>query len=249
MKHLKYLVILVLITSVAVSLGFASKAKKGTASTPTPSAQIQGAQLPQLPSSSTLGGEEPQLRNSKGQILNDPEIRRSNIKSSRRTLSPAQMKKTSSPTPIVDKTSGITAQLSGTYHIPGDFPTINAAISVLNFVGVDGPTTFLLDNTTYNLDAGTTFDFWVGGDSFMTTFQPNVGVATTINFKPSASEGKGFAFNGTYRLTIDGVDTGVRACPSSTSAAHSRQAIRSRRRSMLLVGRSSSQLKTAISKA
>ena len=213
MKHLQYFVILVLITTVAVSLGFASTGKTGTASTPKPSGLVQGGQATLQPSGVPLASEEPQLlKNAKGQIINDPEIRQNAFftksRSSRARMSSSALGQASRPAPIINSTSMITSRLIGTYHIPGDFPSIASAVSALNIIGVDAPVTFLLDSASYTENSAVTFGYWIGADSFVTTFRPNAGTAVTINFTPSLSEGKGFAFNGSSRVTIDGVNSG-----------------------------------------
>src|SRR5689334_12990601 len=54
------------------------------------------------------------------------------------------------PTPRLVQLASVQSGLSGTYHIPGDFPNIASAVAVLNFLGLAGDATFLLDNALYH---------------------------------------------------------------------------------------------------
>jgi hypothetical protein len=188
MKHFSYLVAIIVLLMVAVSLGFAAKgsAAKGVTSTGSQSFQ--------------------QESRSAGQI-SDPEIRHASTKATRQAISSLKQQ-TSRPEPNLDKTTSITAGLSGTYHIPGDFPSIASAVAVLNFLGLSGNATFILDNTSYTENAGITFGAYPGNGTYTATVRPAAATAVTINFVPIGSEGKGFAFNGANNVTIDGLNTG-----------------------------------------
>lgn len=189
MKQFNYVVTLVLLTVVAFSLGFAGK---GTGS-------------------GVLSGNGPLLQQSTGQLtqINDPELQqRSNAGKAGHRFSPEAMSKSSRPTPRVDASSSVTAGLSGTYHIPGDFSSISNAVAVLNFNGVMGAVTFQLDAASYTELSPITFGTFPGAGTATVTIQPAAGLAVSVNFQPSASQGKGFAFNGAKAITIDGLNTG-----------------------------------------
>jgi hypothetical protein len=71
-------------------------------------------------------------------------------------------------------------------NITGIYATISAAISDLNFRGVNGPTRFLLDDVSYNI--GETYPIVVNlGNANLTTpsnsviIKPNIGVTSTIS--------------------------------------------------------------------
>jgi hypothetical protein len=101
-----------------------------------------------------------------------------------------------------------TAGLTGTYTIPGDFASISDAVAVLNFVGVSGNVTLELASASYNVLAPVTFGAFPGAGTYTVTMQPAAATAVTVNFQPSATQGKGFAFNGAVGVTIDGLNTG-----------------------------------------
>ncbi len=186
MKHFSYLVTIVLIMMVAISQGFAGKGSKAG------SLLTDGQSVRQV------------------QKISDPEIRHRVAKAGRtaRNFGADAVAQTSKPIPKVDASSSITSGLSGLYHIPGDFTSIGAAVAVLNYVGVSGAVTFQLDNASYSEPSPITFGAFPNMGTATVTVQPKAGVAVTINFVPTASEGKGFAFNGTDGVTIDGLNTG-----------------------------------------
>ncbi len=98
--------------------------------------------------------------------------------------------------------------LSGLYHIPGNFPSIGAAVAVLNYLGLSGNATFELDATAYTENSPIVFGAYTGSGTYTATFQPGPGVATTVTFVSTYASGKGFAFNGAQNVTIDGLNTG-----------------------------------------
>lgn len=98
--------------------------------------------------------------------------------------------------------------LSGTYTIPGDFARISDAVAVLNFVGLSGDATFELTSTSYTEFTGITFGDYDGNDDYTLTVSPAAGVAATVNFQASSTNGKGFSFSGAKNVTIDGVNDG-----------------------------------------
>ncbi len=98
--------------------------------------------------------------------------------------------------------------LSGTYSIPGDFANIGAAVAVLNFVGLSGNTTFELASASYLELAPVTFGAYTGAGTYTLTIQPAAATAVTVSFISTATEGKGFAFDGASGVTIDGLNTG-----------------------------------------
>lgn len=102
------------------------------------------------------------------------------------------------------------AGLSGTYSIPGDFPTISAAISVLNFAGLSGNTILELASASYTENAGDVVvnGTYPGAGTFSVTLQPAAGVAATINFVPTATQGKGISMDGAKNFHIDGINSG-----------------------------------------
>jgi hypothetical protein len=182
MKYLKLFVTLVVITSMVTSFAFASKTKSGDTKVITAGTKLT-------------------------QVLNDDELATNKPRTSRmvKTYDRGVMA-SSSPTPRLETTSS--APLAGTYTIPGDFSNIGNAVAVLNFVGVSDDVVFELGSTSYTELAGVTFGNYDGNDDYSVTVKPATGVAATVNFLPSASEGKGFAFNGAQNVTIDGVNSG-----------------------------------------
>src|SRR2546430_2796609 len=116
MNQFKLIVALVLITMVAVSLGVGGK-------TPT----LGGPPALTAPATSLL---------SQGGLMtqgNSEQVAKTG--GARTTSSMSPLSETSVPVAKIDRSSGLTSGLSGTYHIPGDFSSINAALAVLNFVG------------------------------------------------------------------------------------------------------------------
>src|SRR6185436_19683324 len=130
MKQFLYLVAIALILMVAITPGFSAKGSAvGKGSFPTDGQNLSEGKFAPT------------------RVTGDSEVRSRYAKAGRtaRALGTDAMARTSRPIPIVDGTSQITG-MSGTYHIPGDFATIQIAIAVLNFAGVSGPTTLVLDN-------------------------------------------------------------------------------------------------------
>lgn len=191
MKHLKLVVTLVVLTVMAVSFGLAAKGS-GTAAGPID----QGMSVKQLKS----GIADPELQAKAGRVR-------------ARTVSSQLIEATAAPAPLMpsDKSrarSVFGAGLSGTYSIPGDFSSVGAAVAVLNFVGLSGNTTIEIAAGSYSELSPLSIGSFPGAGTYTVTFQPAAGAAVTINFQPSASEGKGFAFNGAEGVTIDGLNTG-----------------------------------------
>ncbi len=107
------------------------------------------------------------------------------------------------PVPEKKQLSSVTAGLSGVYHIPGDFPDIASAASVVNFIGLSGDTTFELDATSYT-EHTVTFGAFPDNGSNTLTIAPGASVNAVINFRTDSTHGKGFAFVGASNITIDG---------------------------------------------
>jgi hypothetical protein len=147
-------------------------------------------------------------------VTDDPDLQGRDFKSAANRVSSANIEATSIPVikQPIDKAAARTTfatGLSGTYTIPGSFPSLSSAVSVLNFVGVSGDVVFELGSTSYTeLTGGVTFGSYPGNATYSVTVRPAAGVAATISFQATASEGKGIAFNGAKHVTIDGVDAG-----------------------------------------
>lgn len=187
MKHLTFFVVLILLTVGAISLGFAGNASSVKAAVPS---VIQDASRPQL------DGD---------QLISDvPNVRANNKTSSKKI-----MMTTAQSSPVAKKALGISGpKLSGIYNIPGDFGTIEDAVAVLNILGIDGDVTFQLLNTSYVENPITFGGTFPGAGSFTVTVRPDTGVSTTIQFVSTLDDGKGFAFNGAKKITIDGWTAG-----------------------------------------
>jgi hypothetical protein len=100
--------------------------------------------------------------------------------------------------------------LSGSYTIGtgGNFPTLSAAVGVLNFLGVNGPVTFLFTDATYT-DVGVVVGAVAGASATNTiTFKPAAGKTVTITLFNNAAAGGGWVFNGSKYITIDGTADG-----------------------------------------
>jgi len=192
MKQFLYLVAIALILMVAITPGFAAKG----------SAVGKGSNL--TDSKSFMDGKRSALRVSDRENLQKP----AKASKTTRSFGADMVARTSRPVPKVDGTSQITG-MSGTYHIPGDFATLQIAVAVLNFAGVSGPTTWILDNPSYTEAAGNlVFGNFPGAGTATVTIQPAAATAVTINITPSASEGKGLAFTNAQGITVDGLNTG-----------------------------------------
>ena len=186
MNYVKLLVTLAVLTLVVAVVGFAGAAK-GHAVTPKTTQSVGKVNFQQPVFKGVEADDQP-------------------AKSGRRTIAIGEA--VARPIPKIDKamakTMGITSGLSGLYHIPGDFPTIGAAVAVLNFVGLSGNTTFELDAASYLEPTAVTFGTFAGAGTYTLTVQPQAGLAVTVNFLSSNTNGKGFAFNGASGVTIDG---------------------------------------------
>jgi hypothetical protein len=113
---------------------------------------------------------------------------------------------------VNDSTTRIyrTPPLSGSFTVgaTGDFLSITEAISVLNSVGVNGPTTFQLIDTLYSTTTGEVFPL---------TFSnvPGNSITNTITFKPAFGNNAVIAhnlgsiinFSGSRNIIIDGRDS------------------------------------------
>ena len=190
MNLFKNLVTLALMLSVAVSLGYAGKA----------------------PVSSGLQPKAIEDGRTRAQLLRD---RESDVPQGRVRKSGSQARTSAvtgekSPAPRLMKPESMTSGLLGDYHIPGDFPSISAAVAVLNFLGVDGSgdVNLILDNTSYSENTAITIGAFPNAGAATVTIKPKAGVAATVEFVASPTEGKGFAFNGAKGVTIDGINSG-----------------------------------------
>jgi len=94
--------------------------------------------------------------------------------------------------------------LSGTYTIPGDFPSIEAFAAVLNFVGVSGNTIVELTNAGY-LEDPVVFGPHPGQDDYTMTIRPVSGTNVVIRFKTTVDDGKGLVFTGVKDIIVDGI--------------------------------------------
>jgi hypothetical protein len=183
MKHVTLFVALVLLTVFVTSLGFAGKANVQTQIAPT---------LTQVGPRTLTDSDLPEGRS---------------IKSSRTIDLSRQVTR---PTPIVANagSTNLTTGLAGTYTIPGDFANLSSAVAVLNYLGVSGDVIFELGNASYTELGPITFGDFPGAGTYNVKIQPAAGVAVTMNFISTATEGKGFAFVGAKNITIDGLNTG-----------------------------------------
>ncbi len=98
------------------------------------------------------------------------------------------------------------AGLSGLYTIPGDFPDLVSAAAVLNFVGLDGDATFELTSTSYASGTVNIGGTYPNAGTYNLTITVSLGNDVTYDFTSTATNGKGFVFNGAKNVTIDGVD-------------------------------------------
>src|SRR5437867_3886945 len=135
MKHLNYFLAIALVLVIAISFGFAGKGSGVTL----PSSQIQ-----------KVSDETRTPQMNREEAINAGEIRvRSDFSKAGRSLS-SLSKETYHPEAYkqsVPPGSPLSGGMSGTYHIPGDFPDIRTAVAVVNFAGVSGNTVWLLDAT------------------------------------------------------------------------------------------------------
>lgn len=182
MKHVTFFVALVLLTVTVTSLGFAGKANVQTT-------------VPTVSQAATRSVTDSDLPTGRA------------IKSSRSIDLSIQETR---PIPIIATaaSTNLTTGLAGTYSIPGDFANISSAVAVLHFLGVSGDVVFELGNASYTEMGPITFGNFPGAGSYNVKIQPAAGLAVTVNFVSTLTEGKGFAFNGAKNITIDGLNTG-----------------------------------------
>ncbi len=200
MKHFKYLVPLVILMMVVTSLGLAGK-NPGVVKT----------------SASDQEGKFSILRPQIEKILNDEDLTKARMMKKNTTsrkvnsINRSAWKPTAKVQPV-PPTSPFALGLAGTYTIPGSFPDIASAVAVLNFVGTTGAVTFELGAGLHAPLAGVTFTARSlsanPADNSLVTVQPAAGAGVVIQFQPSATEGKGFAFDGASNITIEGSNAG-----------------------------------------
>lgn len=192
MKHLKYLVPIVLLTLVALSLGVAGK---GTGVGASSGVSFQSDDATSRVTAPVVDAD---IRQGQGQRLS-------------KGLSTEAARATSLPVANVQPVapnSPFAAGLSGSYNIPGDFATIGAAVAVLHFVGADAAVTFNLTAAAYTEYPVTFNGSYANAGTYNVKIQPAAGIAATVNFITAAASGKGFSFNGAKNVTIDGVNAG-----------------------------------------
>jgi len=110
---------------------------------------------------------------------------------------------------------GAKAQMSGTYTVPGSFPSISAAVSALNSQGVNGPVTINVNAGYTETAVGTIILNATGTATNTITIQKSgVGANPKITAMPNgiqlttstAGIDGIFALNGSDYVTIDGID-------------------------------------------
>jgi gliding motility-associated-like protein len=110
---------------------------------------------------------------------------------------------------------GAKAQMSGTFTVPGSFPSISAAVSALNFQGVNGPVTINVNAGYTETAVGTIILNATGTATNTITIQKSgVGANPKITAMPNgiqlttstAGIDGIFALNGSDYVTIDGID-------------------------------------------
>ena len=187
MKHFNFFIVLVLLTVLATSLGFAGKETGVKAKLPGVTQADQ--RLDRVRSDSDV----PDVPEGRIQKIS----KRVNVSTA--TASP-KPKKLESALAVVPP--GI---LAGDYHIPSAFPfdNIEHAVGTLNTLGISNDVTFILDNPSYTENPVTFGDFGKPVGKTV-TIKPATGVDVTITFVSTDGDGKGFAFNGANNITIDG---------------------------------------------
>lgn len=206
MKYLKLFVTLTVLVLFVASLSFAGIASKAATTTPGYDAMkgqikvLDAATKSQLKSTLSKSSKVEQLSIEESDLA--PQFRKP-ASASKKFDRNAMAK--SSPTPKIDVSA--VDPLAGTYQVPGDFSSIGAAVAVLNYVGLSADVTFELTASSYT-ENSITFGSYDGNGDYSVTVKPATGVAATINFVSSNSDGKGFAFNGAENVTIDGVGSG-----------------------------------------
>ena len=110
---------------------------------------------------------------------------------------------------------GAKAQMSGTYTVPGSFPSISAAVSALNSQGVNGPVTINVNAGYTETAVGTIILNATGTATNTITIQKSgVGANPKITAMPNGMQVTNgtagldgiFALNGSDYVTIDGID-------------------------------------------
>jgi len=192
MKQFRQVVALALLTLWVVALSFGGNAKGSGVST----GNVAGIR-PML----SAGGEE------QSEAIRMTSKIRIDRTTAVATARPVALKKADLPAEL----QGVTA-FPSVLHIPSGFYTsIGIAVGVLDAVGPPvGGTEIILDNAAYTEDA-LIFDAssWGGANGQPISIHPNTGVSTTISFRTTATEGKGFSFTaGTKNVTIDGTAGG-----------------------------------------
>jgi SdrD B-like protein/type IX secretion system substrate protein len=96
---------------------------------------------------------------------------------------------------------------AGTYTIPSaTLPSLSYAANYITFVGISGDVIIELTNSTYN-ELPITFgagNYTPASNSFSVTIRPAATKHVTVNVLAGASYGKGIAFVGSNRITING---------------------------------------------
>ncbi len=107
------------------------------------------------------------------------------------------------------------AQMSGTYTVPGSYPTISAAVNALNSQGINGPVTINVNAGHTETVAGTIILNATGTASNTITIQKSgIGANPKLTAMPNgiqlttstAGLDGIFALNGSDYVTIDGID-------------------------------------------
>ncbi len=202
MKHLNFFIVLVLLTVLATSLGFAGK-ESGVK-----------AKLPGVTQTNQQLGSHParqlQVLAEDGQAI-PAKSRTTKVLISKEQYSPTLKMQDIALTSAMKTMGG----LAGNFDIPGLYPfnTLENAVIVLNNVGTASDVTFTLLDATYVVNPIT---FSYNGTNNV-TIKPATGVAVTIQFVSTLTDGKGFAFNGAKNITIDGEADGITLEYSGTS--------------------------------
>jgi hypothetical protein len=107
------------------------------------------------------------------------------------------------------------AQMSGTYTVPGSFPSISAAVNALNSQGINGPVTINVNAGHTETAAGTIILNTSGTATNTITIQKSgIGANPVITAMPNgiqlttstAGVDGIFALNGADYVTIDGIN-------------------------------------------
>ncbi|HJY62859.1 MAG TPA: hypothetical protein VJ455_01780, partial [Ignavibacteria bacterium] len=113
------------------------------------------------------------------------------------------------------------SQLNGTYSIPGDYPTINSAVTDLNSSGVSGPVIFNVAAGHNEISGNTTITTNTASSVNTVTFQKsgigNNPLITAASGSSGSLDGI-IIISGTDYVTFDGIDV-VDAAANSTSTS------------------------------